>query len=448
MLWRRRTIVWGAIVVIALATTVAAFLPVASQRGSLSRTSTSLQAKWNANSHKEDAKKKKKSVAKPPPPKQQQQQQQQQQPKQQPPPVVVVRTEEPIRTIGGSESMIFEMARKMLLWDSETSENPASTTTVPATRMPSSKQMRSTVLPRWRPIRGVSDANPDFRKAAPMMNSQGYAGTIWRNVRKANKPSLWRHALRTYDRMGQNTATQQGANNNSDTAKKQLKVKRTNLHHEGALVACAKLGLWKKALQIYGDVQDEQEASSYKKVYITDNMVLSLIKSCVRASRASVSETAAEPLVLEERRAPLDACREVLWTMEEKQGLPLVATHMNPLAAAYQNLGLHQDASKLLNIHLQGRTRGPEEENGMDPFNVNDIKAKDKGSYSLLVKGAVAEGDWEGAVEALKTMTEAGLYPNARNLNAWTEVSERKTKQRTTRSWKKKRNEFWLESVR
>jgi hypothetical protein len=45
-------------------------------------------------------------------------------------------------------------------------------------------------------------------------------------------------------------------------------------------------------------------------------------------------------------------------------------------------------------------------------------------------------------------MTTAGLYPVNRHLNEWTEVSERKTKQRTTRGWKKKRDEFWLDSVR
>ena len=151
---------------------------------------------------------------------------------------------------------------------------------------------------------------------------------------------------------------------------------------------------------------------------------------------------------MEERRAPLDACSELLLSMEEKHGLPLVARHLNPLAAAYQKLGLVQEASTLLNMNLEDRTSGPEEENGLDPFNVNDVWAKDKGSYSLLVKGAVSEGKWADAVDALRTMTEAGLYPNSRNLNAWTEVSERKTKQRATRSWKKKRDEYWLESVR
>lgn len=151
---------------------------------------------------------------------------------------------------------------------------------------------------------------------------------------------------------------------------------------------------------------------------------------------------------LEERRVPLDAARSVLLEMEDKHGLPLVARHLNPLAAAYQSLGLKVDAANLLQQNLKDRTSGPEEENGDDPLNIHDIHAKDKASYALLVQGAVSTGDWADAVDALKDMTEAGLYPNARHLNRWTEISESKTKQRSTRSWKKKREEYWLESVR
>ena len=76
--------------------------------------------------------------------------------------------------------------------------------------------------------------------------------------------------------------------------------------------------------------------------------------------------------------------------------------------------------------------------------NINDLGCKDKASYALRVQGAVSAEDWGTAVEALTTMTEAGLYPVERHLNVWTEVSERKTKHRTTRSWKKKRDQSWL----
>lgn len=344
---------------------------------------------------------------------------------------------EPVRTIGGGADMIFEMARQMMLWD-----EPDSSKAQQQQQQQQQPQQTTSVLPRWRPIGGVADANPSFRTSAPMMNSQGYAGIIWRNVRKANKPSLWRHALRTYDRMEQNTG--KSASGAAEDGKTKLKVQRSNLHHEGALVACAKLGLWKKAIEIYKTVEEDQKkASNYRRVFITDNMVLSLIRSCVRGSK----DAAARGKSLDERRAPLDACLEVLLSMEEKHGLPLVARHVNPIAAAFQKLGMITEASDLIVAHLQDRTSGPEEEDGDDPFNVNDVRAKDKGSYSLLVKGAVSEGNWEGAVEQLKIMTEAGLFPNSRNLNAWTEVSERKSKQRAARSWKKKRDEYWLESV-
>ena len=63
------------------------------------------------------------------------------------------------------------------------------------------------------------------------------------------------------------------------------------------------------------------------------------------------------------------------------------------------------------------RSRGPEPVGGEETFNVHDVCAKDKASYALLVKGAVASGNWADAVEALEAMMEAGLYPNSRNLN-------------------------------
>ncbi len=149
-----------------------------------------------------------------------------------------------------------------------------------------------------------------------------------------------------------------------------------------------------------------------------------------------------------QRRAPLDAALRVLPNLEAKLQTPLVARHVNPLAAAYQSIGLMSEAADVLHNHLLDRTGGPEAEDGRDPFNVNDVSAKDKASYSLLVTGAVWDGDWGRAVDALRNMTEAGLYPTSRHLNAWTEVSERKTRQRTTRSWKKKQAEYWMDSVR
>jgi pentatricopeptide repeat protein len=237
-----------------------------------------------------------------------------------------------------------------------------------------------------------------------------------------------------------------------DSQDSPLKIERTNVHHEGALLACSKLGLWQEALDIYHHVEKTSTTNQTivattrrrKAVCITDNMVLSLVSSCVRGSKQMDSMDTS----IEERRAPLDAATQVLVEMQDKHGLPLVARHLNPLSAAYHSLGLHSDATNLLQNNLTDRTSGPEEENGDDPFNVHDMHAKNKGSYALLVQGSVSNGEWAEAVEALKDMTEAGLYPNSRHLNRWTEISEGKTRQRSTRSWKKKREEYWLESVR
>jgi hypothetical protein len=305
-------------------------------------------------------------------------------------------TEQPlVKTIGGGTELMFEMARRMLFFDDQ----------------------KQRVLPRWHPHSGISDNNPSFRTQSPIMNNQGYAQTIWRNVRKRNKPSLWRHALRTYSRM------------NTTTAPSVLNIQPSTAHHAGALLACAKLGLWERALEILDSVEGE----------ITDAMILSLVQACVRASRSSSVTT------LQDRQAPLDAAVSILTKLQEDDELefPIMAIHWNPLAAAYQSLGLYQKAQQIL-LQLPERQGPPEpEERDQHGLNTLDLEAKDKATYALLVQGAVAEQDWQSAIIALTNMTEAGLYPSARHLNRWQEESG----QRSRKSWKRKRQEYWLESV-
>lgn len=344
-----------------------------------------------------------------------------------------------VKTLGGGTELLFQMARNMLVWQQDGTEK-LSDGTKPSTIT------QEPVLPRWHPYSGVSDVNPSFRTRAPRMNAQGYAGTIWRNVRKHNKPSLWRHALRTYHRM---ESTED--------------LERMNVHYEGALLACAKLGLLEEALQIYATVEETAVALAKNQtatpvtstatnrrrpnqVFVTESMVLSVVSASVRGSKRLARDPST---TLQERRVPLDRAYAILRYIPQRHGIPLVAHILNPLAAAYQNLGLLPESSHLLQKHLHDRTIGPEPEDG-EPcrLNINNFCAKDKASYALLVKGAVSTGDWKSAVQALGNMTESGLYPKARHLNAWTEVSERKSKQRTTRSRKKKRDEYWLESVR
>jgi hypothetical protein len=57
-------------------------------------------------------------------------------------------------------------------------------------------------------------------------------------------------------------------------------------------------------------------------------------------------------------------------------------------------------------------------------LNIHQVQSKDRGSYALLVKGAVMEDDWVGAVRELQQMTEVGLHPNSRNLNSLAEVPD------------------------
>lgn len=360
-----------------------------------------------------------------------------------------------VRTLGGGTALIFAMARRMWHEDAAaggTLSNAATT----------------------QPARSAAASS----SSSPLMNNQGYAGSIWRNVRKRNKPALWRYALRTYDRMA--VVDESMSSTGADSS---FRVERTNVHHEGALLACAKLGLWQRALDIYREVERVECAALHKQqssstsstsgtgsrtatdpssasrsatqklpVHVTDAMIGSVVRACVRASRhrtpAGVSLDNDTGVQISVRRVPLDAAQEVVLAMEAAHGLPLVARHLNPLAAAYTNLGLYAEAADLLESHLTERVTGPEAENGPNVLNVKDIGAKDKSSYALLVQAAVTQGDWSEAVDALRDMTEAGLYPNVRHLNVWTEVSERKSKHRDTRSWKKKRDQAWVSSIR
>jgi hypothetical protein len=285
------------------------------------------------------------------------------------------------------------------------------------------ESIRKAVVPRWHPVAGVADVNPRFRVESPTMNSKGYAASIWRNARK-RQPAMWRYALRTFDRMMQQQQSSKGP-----------KLEAVNAHYEGALVAAAKLGWSQRALDIYQSVEKKeaqimeriQQSSAGNKssktsrpklaVRITENMVLSVIRASVREA------------TIRKSREPLDRVLQlVIEKVNEKHSIPVTSVHLNPIAASYQSLGCTKESDNLLIQNLLDRIGGPEAENSIDTtFNVYDVQAKDKGSYSLLVQSAVQEQDWGQAVRALKTMTEAGLYPAQRHLNKWTEISEKRS---------------------
>jgi len=96
-------------------------------------------------------------------------------------------------------------------------------------------------------------------------------------------------------------------------------------------------------------------------------------------------------------------------------------------------------------------------------LNIYDVQSKDRGSYSLLVKGAVMDEDWTQAVAELQRMNDAGLNPNSSNLNSWSEVMERGCRpagkgdvmddkyysnRHRRRSWRKRRDGIWLGNLR
>lgn len=398
-----------------------------------------------------------------------------------------------MRTLKGGPALIFELARRSIMFVHDFDDTNVST---PQTAQPAILARKATkrrrVLPRWHPHGGISDANPKFRKEAPAMTNSGFAKSIWRNARKSNKPQLWQQAFRTYERMS--------ILENDLEYQRKMKIQRANIHHEGALVACAKLGLWQQALEIYHYVwQQEQEGQQdavskqqrpssspsfvssppfvstsvptvtstvgvktktrKKREFVTDNMILSLVRACVRASRSrsknkssstKTTKTRSEALDAEAalRRIPLDTAQQVLSTMQEEHGIPLMAHFVNPLAAAYQSLGYYQEARHVLRTMLANRTASEEEpEIGAELLNVHDLWAKDKGSYSLLVQGELASGDYGAAIEALQEMTSAGLYPDRKNANVWSEISLRQTRPRFVGSRKKKRDDYWTDRI-
>ena len=238
--------------------------------------------------------------------------------------------EELFKTIAGGTALIFEMARKSI--------TPATTTTN-ARRVSSSSVSQpslyssSSSLPygspqqrRWYPHSGISDENPSFRTQSPAMTNEGFAKVIWKNARKRNKQSLWKYALRTYDRMG----VIEGDPNF-------VQIKRSNIHHEGAMVAAAKLGKWQRALEIFHYVG----SNSSKSVFVTDDMVSSLVRGTVRASRLRLRRKNSHevPLTPEQeeqeaalRRIPLDTTLEILSSLPEDHNIPCYPYFFNPLA--------------------------------------------------------------------------------------------------------------------
>ena len=397
----------------------------------------------------------------------------------------------PIPTLQGGPREIFAMARRMLVWDDENyvGQNDTYRTgaeaSSPSSALPTTEPLPSAVaesrpLPRWHPHGGISDVNPSFRLAPPAMNSAGFAASIRRNSRKRNKPSLWRHALRTYDRMKvleeeekmarSKDAKEQGIGGEVGMAgRPKVKVRRSAPHYESAIVAAGKLGLWEEALRIFEDAagtkftgatsvptsdaqndsQNEQDGDSSsvakkRRRRVTDNMVLAVVRAAVRGSKSAEMRQ----MDVESRRVPLDKVRDIILHMEDRYGLSVDASHVNPLAAGYVKLGLTEEATDLIQTCLPDRKIRCETDEDII-LNINEFQSKSRESYSLLVSGGIAKGDWKSAVTALSQMADAGLYPSDRQVAVWNESAAKRERRgrNKRRSWKKRRDEYWLQSL-
>jgi pentatricopeptide repeat protein len=343
----------------------------------------------------------------------------------------------PIQTLSGGVSLIFSMARRMLLWDEEQYHQQQWNDASP----PPPTSDSTPNLPRWHPIEGIADLNPSFRSEAPVMNNKGYAQTIRRNSRKKRKASLWRYALRIYNKMKdmeEEQAEQRQTLMDEYVSEDPFWIQRRIEHYEAALVACAKLGLFQEAMRIYQDIEEKGERNSLltvplqvdtkrsksemdrkikqkerDAVRVTRNMILSIVKTCVRQRETS----------RDEKLLHLKSVLDILESLKEKHGISVEAMMVNPIAAAYVKLGHVEKAFDLMDSLLASKNRSKvvTDESFVQPisFHWNDSHSKDRSSYNILVEGALSKGDYSLAVEQLRDMTRNGHFPNSRSLNTW-----------------------------
>ena len=183
---------------------------------------------------------------------------------------------------GASASRVSSSKRKNgsinpSLTDSETEAEPTITQTIAGGPVALFQDLlRNQNIMFWRPHKPTKqlhgslrakrnffdNSNEEFRYKSPQMTQEGYALTILKNSRKKNKPVLWRYALAKY---------------------KEMNVQKCNVHHEAALVACAKLGLYREALEILLEVtsQTKQEKINglERTVWVNEGMLSSIVKA-------------------------------------------------------------------------------------------------------------------------------------------------------------------------
>jgi hypothetical protein len=315
-----------------------------------------------------------------------------------------------VTTLKGGSDLLFRMVRQQQQQQQQQQQGIASA--VPRWQPPgsgststsatSTASAASPAIPQRQPLSRSSSTSKSLPPVLLPLQARAAAATIWKNARQRNKPSLWRYAIRTYDRLPPSQTT--------------------NVHYEGCLVAAAKLGWSEKALSVYETVrarqqqqqQQQQQASSPPQqqlrrstIHLTDHMMLSLVKACVGDA------------VRTKNTAILDAVVEILEQRQEDFEQPTTtAAHWNPVAAAYRKLSHHDTARAILDVLPAPRFDG-----GARRFHLQHVYAKDKGSYAINVSTSVARGDFGRAVLDLKDMTELGMYPETRHLDEWAALS-------------------------
>ena len=402
------------------------------------------------------------------------------------------------KTISGGPSTIYSMARRMLVWDDQDYQmrKVLNDSSEYNEEIIANITKTSKILPKWHPHEGIADSNPNFRTSPPIMNNKGYAKAIFKNARKNNQPSLWRHSLRTYNKMRDVEIEQARA-----TSPSKLKIRRQSIHFHGALLACSKLGLWREAVTIYEEMkhiqmyQKQQLEASADVAAISDkisdddlqNLIVQLprkpidvnayivqciIKACIRGMKYRVhhqkksegnqaSSQNSKPneyyYTIEEQREPLDIASSILRSLEEIHDLIPTNMHVNALAAAYQYLNLNEDASMLLDKYLVD-DKNQEEKTAVnsaanyltngETLDLSEYRPskprKDEASYNILIQNSVARGDWGSAIDNLKMMTESGHYPKSKSLNIWSETAAKRERRSRKSTWVKQREEILM----
>jgi pentatricopeptide repeat protein len=141
----------------------------------------------------------------------------------------------------------------------------------------------------------------------------------------------------------------------------------------------------------------------------------------------------------------------------EKHSVVLKAVHVNCLAAGYQFVGLYSEAENVFEFlegrgggdvgDVGGRNHHDDHKNANANTSTHKMEEKNEGSYSILVKNAVTQGDWSSAIDNLREMTDRGHYPKARSLNAWSETANKRERRPRRTAWIKKRERMLMKSA-